>query len=114
MLKTYEGLFIFSSSLKEEALQEVLKRVREEITKLKGDVKEPELLGKRMFARPMKKRESGQYVRINFGMDPERIAGLRARFKLIEDIFRVQIMRVDERKSVPVPDAKEVEADAKS
>jgi len=92
-LKAYEGLFILSSSLKDEAVKEVVEHIHGEIAKLNGNVQGVHSIGKRTFARPMKKCESGQYVRIDFSMDPGKIAALQARFKLNENIFRVQIVR---------------------
>lgn len=96
-MKTYEALFIFSNSLKDEALEKVVEHIRGEIVKLNGSVQGVHPMGKRTFARPLKKSESGQYVRIDFSMDPGKIADLQARFKLNENIFRVQIVRGEQR-----------------
>lgn len=98
VLRVYEALFIFPGSLKDEALQKVLEQARGEITKLKGNLRDTLSIGKRTFARPLKKTASGQYVRIDFSIEPENIAALLARFKLNEDIFRVQIVRPHARK----------------
>lgn len=92
-LKTYEALFIFSSSLKDEALEEVVEQIRGEIAKLNGSIQGVHPMGKRTFVRPLKKCEAGQYVRIDFCVDPGNISALQARFKLNENIFRVQIVR---------------------
>ncbi len=96
MLKTYEATFIFSSSIKEDALQKIVEQIHGEITKLKGVIKETKTLGRRQFARMMKKEDSGQYVRIDFDIEPSGITPLRTRFKLNESIFRLQIVAADE------------------
>ena len=95
-MKTYEAMFIFSNSIKEDALQKLVEQIQGEITKLKGVVKEAKILGRRQFARPMQKEDSGQYVRVDFELDPGSVAGLLARFKLNESIFRLQIVAADE------------------
>lgn len=92
-MKTYEALFIFSSTLKDEDLQKVLEQIRGEIKKLGGSVQNTQGIGKRTFAKLLKKRESGQYVKINFNMGPENIAPFEARLKLNEDVFRSQIIK---------------------
>jgi len=72
--------------------------VRGEITRLSGKVVSTDVLGKRSFARPMHKRDSGVYVKIRFELDPRHVADLKKRYRLLEDLFRVQILAVDERR----------------
>jgi ribosomal protein S6 len=100
VLKTYEALFIFSSSLDDAGLDKLVGRISGEITKLGGQVDQRRVLGKRAFARPQKKWSSGLYVALNFRIETGKMQALKARFKLIEDIFRVQILRKEERKAV--------------
>jgi len=96
-LNNYEALFIFSTSLNEEALETILERIRGEITKLDGNTQGSRVLGKRALARPLKEREAGQYVKIDFSMEPGGVGALMARFKLDESVFRVQIVRVNNK-----------------
>ena len=95
-MKTYEAIFIFSNSIKEDALQKLVEQIQGEITKQKGTIKESRVLGRRQFARPLKKEDSGQYVRIDFQMAPGNVSALLARFKLNESIFRLQMVAADE------------------
>lgn len=90
-MRTYEGLFVFEDSMRDEALDGVLDRVRGDITRFEGKVLATIPLGRKTFARPMKKRETGQYFRIVFELGPDRMAALRARYRINEDILRVQI-----------------------
>ena len=94
-MKTYEGLFIFPELLKDDAVDVVMGRVRSEIEKLNGSVQSSVLLGKRMFSRPLGKRDAGLYARVCFSLEPDKIGALQARFKLVENLFRVQIVRAD-------------------
>jgi small subunit ribosomal protein S6 len=96
-LNTYEGLFIFADTLKEEELKDVIDRAMAEVTKFDGSVLGVKKLGRRNFARPMDKRESGIYVRTVFNLDPQSITPLLARYKLSEDVFRVQVTRGDSK-----------------
>jgi ribosomal protein S6 len=89
-------MFIFPIALDEEAMDGAVKRVQEEIDRLGGKVSATELLGRRNFARQMKKKDAGFYVRMEMDFPPERVADLLARLKLNEDVFRVQIIRKDE------------------
>jgi small subunit ribosomal protein S6 len=110
-LKEYEALFIFSSSLKEDALQEALEQVNGEITKLGGNITNTDNIEKRSFARPLKGMEMGQYVRMEVTMDPDKISPLLARLKLNESVFRTQIVKAEK---IPIKEvvAKEDGTDA--
>ncbi len=91
-MKTYEGMFIFPSSLAEDALAQAVEKVKTEIVRMGGQVAEAVVLGRRNFSRPMKKQEAGSYLRVRFDMDPGAMAPLAARLKLNEQIFRQQIV----------------------
>ena len=97
MLKKYEALLVFAGSIKDEALEKTLERVTAEIGRHGGTVEASETLGRRTFARPMKKRENGVFVKTFFQLDPAQVDALRARYRLSEDVFRVQIRVRDER-----------------
>ena len=45
----------------------------------------------------MKKRDHGVYVKARFEIDPACIAELVKRYKLVEEVFRVQILAVSEK-----------------
>mgnify|MGYP003770084773 CR=1 FL=1 len=98
MMKKYDALYIFVNAPKDEGLDHLIERVGAEITRLGGQLIGSESLGKRNFARPMKKRESGVYIRIRFEMAPDKVAALRARYAIMEEIFRVEVLAVDERR----------------
>lgn len=94
-MKTYEATIIFPNSVKEDALQKAVEQVKAEITKLGGAIKDTRMLGRRAFARTLKKQDSGQYVRIDFTLEPGQVTPLLGRFKLNESIFRLQIVAAD-------------------
>jgi len=93
-LNTYEGMFIFQDTLKDDALEASVKDVREEIEKLGGSIENTARIGRRPFARLQGKRQKvGQYVVMNFLSDPQQIATLLARLRMKEEVFRSQIIR---------------------
>jgi ribosomal protein S6 len=98
MMKKYDALYIFANAPKDEALEKLAEKAGAEITRLGGQLVGTETLGKRTFARAMHKRESGVYVRIRFEIAPDQIQALKARYALSEEVFRVQILSVDERR----------------
>jgi len=101
-MKKYDALYIFVGINKDEALNANLEKALAEVTKLGGTVLATESLGKRSFSRPMKKRESGVYVKVRMELDPLKVTELVNRYKLVEEVFRVQILAVDERREAKI------------
>ncbi|MGI6495805.1 MAG: 30S ribosomal protein S6 [Kiritimatiellia bacterium] len=97
-MNKYDALYIFVGAAKEETLDKAIEKAQAEITRLGGTILDTSNLGKRTFARLLAKRDSGTYVRVRFEMDPAKIEELTRRYHLVEDVFRVQILAVDERR----------------
>ena len=101
-MKKYDALYIFVGVTKDDALNASLEKALAEVTKLGGNVLSTESLGKRAFSRPMKKRENGVYVKVRMELDPLKVTELVNRYKLVEEVFRVQILAVDERREAKI------------
>ncbi len=94
-MKKYDANFIFVQTGREEAWTDTIERMQGEITRIGGKVISTEDRGKKTFARIQQKKESGTYLTIRFELDPAKVNELRARYALIEEIFRLQILVVD-------------------
>jgi len=92
----YEGLFIFPETLDEEQLDQAIDAVKVELEKLDGSLESTTRLGKRSFARPMKKKKAGIYAIIMFRLDGTQIPALKRRLKLSTNVFRAQFVKKDE------------------
>ena len=101
-MKKYDALYIFVGIAKDDALEANLDKALAEVTRLGGNVLEKVQLGKRVFSRPMKKRDSGVYVKVRMEMDPAKVDELVKRYKLVEEVFRVQILAVDDRREAKI------------
>ena len=101
-MKTSDALYIFVGIAKADALEANLEKALAEVTRLGGTVVAKDSLGRRAFARPMKKRENGVYVKVRFELDPAKVDELVKRYKLVEEVFRVQILAVDARREAKI------------
>ncbi|VGO20341.1 30S ribosomal protein S6 [Pontiella sulfatireligans] len=88
----YEGLFIFPETLDEEGLDQAVVRVKEELEKLGGSMESNTRMGKKNFARPLKKQKAGHYVVMMFKLDGDKMDALKARLKLSTNVFRHQFV----------------------
>jgi ribosomal protein S6 len=101
-MKKYDALYIFVGIAKEDVLEANLEKALAEVTRLGGNILEKVSLGKRAFSRPMKKRDSGVYVKVRMELDPDKVAELVNRYRLVEEVFRVQFLAVDERREAKI------------
>ena len=101
-MKKYDALYIFVGTLRDDAVESSLEKALAEVTRLGGNVLEKVSLGKRSFSRPIRKRESGVYVKVRFELDPQKVDELLGRYRLVEEVFRVQILAVDDRREVRI------------
>ena len=101
-MKKYDALYIFVGVAKDDAVEAPLEKALAEVARVGGNVLEKVQLGKRMFSRPMKKRDSGVYVKVRMEMDPAKVDELVKRYKLVEEVFRVQILAVDDRREAKI------------
>ena len=91
-MNTYEGLFIFPEALDEEGLDQAIGRVKEELEKLGGSIESTARMGKKTFARPLKKQKAGLYVVIMFKLEGTQLDAFKARLKLTTNVFRHQFV----------------------
>jgi len=110
-MKKYDALYIFVGVAKDDAAEANLEKALAEVTRVGGNVLEKVPLGKRSFARPMKKRDSGFYVKVRMELDPAKIDELVNRYHLVEDVFRVQFLAVDERREAKIAAERAVRAE---
>ena len=110
-MKKYDALYIFVGIAKEDVLEANLEKALAEVTRLGGNILEKVSLGKRAFSRPMKKRDSGVYVKVRMELDPDKVAELVNRYRLVEEVFRVQFLAVDERREAKIAEERAARAE---
>ena len=89
-MKRYEGLFILNTTAKEEGIKEALDKISADITAAGGKVETVQKMDRKNYARVAdKKHTAGFYANIIFTSAPAVIAGLRSKFALNEEVFRV-------------------------
>lgn len=103
-MKKYDALYIFVGVAKEDAIEANLEKALAEVTRVGGNVLEKVVIGapKGGFARPMKKYTTGVYVKVRMELDPAKVDELVNRYHLVEEVFRVQILAVNDRRDAKV------------
>lgn len=95
MKTLYEGLFIFPETLEDAQLDQSIEAVKNELEKLGGTLESATRLGKRSFARPLRKKKGGNFVIVMFRLEGGQIDAFKHRLKLATNVFRVQVLEKD-------------------
>ena len=110
-MKKYDAIYIFVGIAKDDVLNANLEKALAEVTRVGGNVRSTESLGKRLFSRPMSKKDSGVYVKVRMELDPAKVDELVNRYHLVEEVFRVQILAVDERREAKIAAERQARAE---
>ena len=110
MIKKYDGLYIFAGNAKDDVLEVSITKAVAELVRVGATIIQQDVLGRRAFARPIKKRDSGVYVAIRFEVEAGKIAELMKRYRLVEDVVRVQFNAVDDRREAKLAEQREAAA----
>ena len=92
---TYELTYIINSVLKEDQIQQHVKRFTNLIQEEGGDVMEVDEWGSRRMAYPIDRKRSGYYVNLFFRAPGELIARLERALTMEDDVLRFLTLRMD-------------------
>ena len=92
---TYELTYIINSVLKENQIQQHVKRFTDLIQNEGGDVMEVDEWGSQRMAYPIDRKRSGYYVNLFFRAPGELIAPLERALSMEDDILRFLTLRMD-------------------
>ena len=91
----YEGMYIISATLSEDARSKALERVQNEITTRGGEIHKVHEQGKKRMAYEIDGHREGYYFIIYFSVCPSAIAELWNEYHLHEDLVRFITLRTD-------------------
>lgn len=100
-MKRYEGLFILDTAGKEESIKDIIDKISAEITAGGGKVETVQKMDKRAFSRVAdNKTTAGFYVNVIFECEASALDGLKRRFDMNPDVFRVLFTNAPAPKAV--------------
>jgi small subunit ribosomal protein S6 len=113
----YELTVILNGALEEDAIQQVVDRTTEYITRNGGEISNTDHWGRKRLAYPINKKHTGYYVQYAMTAPPELAALLERYFHLEEHVIRFLNLRLEEkdlqdREEMKVRMAAEAEAEA--
>lgn len=92
----YEGMYILSATLSEDARNKALDRVISGITSRGGEIIKTFDQGRRKLAYEINRRREGHYYVLYFTIDPSAMKEMWEEYHLNEDLVRFMNLRVEE------------------
>jgi ribosomal protein S6 len=90
-------MVILPESLTEDEIEAGLTRLTEALKASGGEpAGKPSRMGRKTFARPMKKQTVGEYALLRFSMDGQKVSDFLKSLEYEEAIFRIQVTRLPE------------------
>ena len=95
-LHEYEMMYILRPELDEAAVADAIAKVSALVTANAGEVVKAEPWGRRRLAYPIKQCRDGQYVLMQFKLDPKASVELERTLRISENVIRYLIIRLDD------------------
>ena len=93
-MKNYEVVYIFDTALGEDRIQEKLARYHELLTGPgKGEITATDVWGRRQLAFPIKKKNAGTYVVVQFNSAEDALPEFERLLKLDEELLRYLVVQ---------------------
>jgi len=94
-MNKYESVIIINPNLDQEATKALIKKF-EDLINTDGKVEKIDELGKRKLAYEIKKSKEGYYVVYTFEAKPELIAELERNYRIIDDVMKFIVVRLED------------------
>ena len=96
-MRPYEVMVILEPALEESAVQQLINRSSEVLTKSSGTVNRVEKWGKRRLAYELNHRTEGYYVLFDVTSEPGPMDELDRSLRLTDEVLRHKIVRIPEK-----------------
>lgn len=95
-MKKYESVFILDTLKVDDDGKAFSNELAKIVAGLGGEMLESIPMGRKQFAREIKKRKGGVYWNFIFNLDPDQVKPLCDKFKLDERVIRVMVVIYDQ------------------
>lgn len=92
-IKSYDLVVIFESKLSENALKELINKVKKIISSMGGEILTEDNWGIKRFAHPIKRNRDGFYYFMKTKLPPDKIKEIIYNIKVTEGVLRVNLLK---------------------
>ena len=95
-MREYELVFVISPEVADENLGTTTEKVSQFISNRGGSIDKVEPWGRRKLAYPISDFREGNYVLLQFKMDPQNVTDLESSLRISEEVLRYLVVRLGE------------------
>ena len=95
-MNLYEGMYILSATLSDEARKKALEKILTGITEQGGEILKVHEQGRKRLAYPIENHREGYYYLLYFNVKPSAISDLWQQYHLNEDLVRFITLRTEQ------------------
>ena len=95
-LALYEGMYIISAGLSEEARTKAFEKIQEGITSRGGEIRKVHDQGRSRLAYEINRQREGYYYLMYFTASPSAMKEMWEEYQLHEDLLRFMTLRTEE------------------
>jgi len=92
-MRQYELTVVLSPQSKTDKLDQVIKQIEDLITKVSGKITESEDWGEKHLSYKIKSHDSGLFRHFVLDLNPQAIAELEGKLKLIKGVLRLLLVK---------------------
>jgi small subunit ribosomal protein S6 len=97
VMRNYEGVFIIDPDLSHDASKNVIAQIQEWVTKVGGRVDSMQEWGKKRLTYKIRKKQDGNYLFLQFQIDPKHTKKLEQTIKLNDQVMRYLLVNKDDK-----------------
>lgn len=90
-MKTYETVFVLDERQFDDQGEAFSQQVEKRIKELGGRLRDRVAMGRKQFARPVKKLNAGIYWDFVFDLEPENITLFKETYRLTDSVLRSEV-----------------------
>ena len=94
----YENVVIFQPELSEEKVDSSLKKIADLIINNKGEIISQEKWGRKKLAYPIHRQTEGNFIIIEFKIEPHLISKLESQLRVDANIMRYMVVKKELKK----------------
>lgn len=96
-MRDYEAVFIVDDRSLNVSLENFTNQVVSQVQDMGGKVHSTESLGRKQFARPIKKQQAGTYLDFIISLDPDKVEDFTESYRLSDEVLRLKIFAYEEK-----------------
>lgn len=98
-MKTYELLLMIKPNIDSEEVQNVVNKISENVSNLKGNVVDTDLMGRKKLAYDINNFRDAYMAVLKVELDPSKVSEFNRQLRLNDNVMRMMFMEVSKVKA---------------